>query len=89
MNAHVVGSQLRCNACNQRIRTRLAGYFEPMYPFCPWCGAPVTKDAERLRTCHDAAGSQMAFFSCSACGATINGKNPRFCPGCGREVVDE
>ena len=39
-------------------------------------------------TCHDAAGRQMAFFSCSACGATINGKHPRFCFGCGREVVD-
>jgi len=40
-------------------------------------------------TCHDAAGKQMAFFACSACGATIERKHPRFCYGCGRKVVDE
>jgi len=39
--------------------------------------------------CHDAAGKQMAFFSCSACGATIERKHPRFCFACGRKVVDE
>lgn len=39
-------------------------------------------------TCHDAAGSQMAFFSCSVCGATIERKHTRFCFACGREVVD-
>lgn len=40
-------------------------------------------------TCRDAAGKQMAFFSCSACGATIERKHPRFCFACGRKVVDE
>ncbi len=39
-------------------------------------------------TCHDSAGEQMAFFSCSACGATIERKHPRFCFACGRKVVD-
>lgn len=39
--------------------------------------------------CWDSAGSQMAFFSCSACGATIEHKHPRFCFACGRKVVDE
>ena len=39
-------------------------------------------------TCHDAAGKQMAFFSCSACGATTERKHPRFCFACGRKVVD-
>ena len=39
-------------------------------------------------TCHDAAGKQMAFFSCSACGATVERKHPRFCFACGRKVVD-
>lgn len=37
--------------------------------------------------CRDAAGSQMAFFSCSACGATTERKHPRFCFACGRKVV--
>ena len=40
-------------------------------------------------TCHDSAGEQMAFFSCSACGATIERKHPRFCFACGRKVVDD
>ena len=39
-------------------------------------------------TCHDAAGKQMAFFACSACGSTDKRKHPRFCHGCGREVVE-
>ena len=46
-------------------------------------------NSERTGTCHDAAGKQMAFFACSACGATIERKHPRFCHGCGRKVVDE
>lgn len=40
-------------------------------------------------TCHDAAGKQMKFFACSVCGGTIERKHPRFCPNCGRKVVDE
>lgn len=40
-------------------------------------------------TCRDAAGKQMAFFSCSVCGATTERKHPRFCFACGRKVVDE
>ena len=40
-------------------------------------------------TCHDSAGEQMAFFSCSACGATIERKHPRFCFACGCKVVDD
>lgn len=40
-------------------------------------------------TCHDAAGSQMAFFACSACGAATERKHPRFCFACGRKVVDD
>ena len=39
--------------------------------------------------CHDAAGKQMAFFACSACGATNEHKHPRFCYGCGRKVVTD
>lgn len=39
--------------------------------------------------CHDAAGKQMAFFACSVCGATDDCKNPKFCHGCGAEVVYE
>lgn len=38
--------------------------------------------------CRDAAGKQIAFFSCSACGATTERKHPRFCFACGRKVVD-
>lgn len=40
-------------------------------------------------TCHDSAGEKMSFFSCSACGATIERKYPRFCFACGRKVVGE
>ena len=39
--------------------------------------------------CHDSAGEKMSFFSCSACGATIERKHPRFCFACGRKVVDD
>ena len=46
---HVAKGQLKCNACNHRIRTRICPeYHEPMYPFCPWCGAPVTVEAQKL-----------------------------------------
>lgn len=46
---HVANGQLRCDACNHRLRTRgCVEYYEPMYPFCPWCGAPVTVEAQTL-----------------------------------------
>lgn len=45
---HVVNRQLKCDACGTRIRSdRLRGYSVPFYPFCPWCGAPVTVEAQK------------------------------------------
>ena len=47
---HVTNGQLRCDACNKRIASKIrTGTYEPKYPFCPWCGAPVSVDAQRLR----------------------------------------
>ena len=46
---HVANGQLRCDACNHRLRTRgKVDYYIPMYPFCPWCGVPVTVNAQML-----------------------------------------
>lgn len=46
---HVDRYQLKCNACNHRLRTRVpSSYYEPMYPYCPWCGAPISVEAQEL-----------------------------------------
>ena len=89
-----------CPFCGGEIRiARLHGsYGEPWYARCDRCevsGYYYKTEAQAIeewsdrpeRTCHDAAGKQMAFFACSACGATDERKNPRFCHGCGRKVV--
>lgn len=46
---HVANGQLRCDRCNHRLRTRMhTDIYELMYPYCPWCGAPVSIEAQEL-----------------------------------------
>lgn len=63
-----------------KLAIKVVGFTDPEQVIAATLGAG---------TCHDAAGSQMAFFACSACGATTERKHPRFCFACGRKVVDD
>lgn len=39
---HVVNGTLRCDKCGHQIPTkRHTDFYQPKYPFCPWCGAKV------------------------------------------------
>jgi len=49
IKCHVANGQLKCDACGHRLKTRMhTDIYEPMYPYCPWCGAPVTVEAQEL-----------------------------------------
>lgn len=55
---HVSNGQLRCDACNHRLRTvSRVDTYEPMYPFCPWCGAAVTVEAQTIKQLTDRRGA--------------------------------
>ena len=46
---HVVNGQIRCDECGKRIPTRHpCDFYEPKYPYCPWCGASVTVEAQMV-----------------------------------------
>ena len=39
---HVVNGRLLCDSCGHRIPTKAhSEFYQPKYPFCPWCGAKV------------------------------------------------
>ena len=44
---HVTNGQLKCDRCNHRLRTK-AYTDRPFYPYCPWCGNPVSVEAQEL-----------------------------------------
>lgn len=88
----------RCEFTTHELLTRLA---ELMWRgTCQECHATPTNHKRckystnrgwRDETCHDSSGGDPCVFVCSRCGATYNhpeDEHIRYCPDCGRKVVE-